>query len=144
MSTSPFLDVNVWVALAHAIHPHHAAAMTWALAVDPAETFYLCRFTQLGLLRILTNRGAMGVDVLTQAEAWAALDRLAAYWRAVLVEEPEGFGERFRALTTRDQVSTQHWADAYLAAFADGHTLTLVTFDKALAGRVTGAVQLKA
>jgi toxin-antitoxin system PIN domain toxin len=143
MRTSPFLDVNVWVALAHTIHPHHAAAMNWALTVDSVETFYLCRFTQLGVLRILTNRGAMGVDVLTQAEAWAVFDRLVAYWRAVLIEEPVGFEKGFRALTIRDQVSTQHWADAYLAEFASGHGLALVTFDKALVGLVAGAVLLR-
>jgi hypothetical protein len=33
---------------------------------------YLCRFIQLGLLRLLTNRSAMGEDVRPQAKAWAA------------------------------------------------------------------------
>ena len=117
-------------------------ALAWAKSVDPAQSFCLSRFTQLGLLRILTTRGAMGADVLTLANAWAALDRLAGYWDAVLIEEPPGFEALFRALTMRDEVSPQYWADAYLAALAEGHRLTIVTFDKALAGRARGSIQL--
>lgn len=111
--------------------------------MPPAEDFILSRFTQLGLLRLLTNRGAMGVDVLTLIEAWNAFDRLSDYWGAVLLEEPTEFAVQFRALTMRDEVSHQLWADAYLSAFAQGHRLTLVTFDKALARSIKGAVLLK-
>lgn len=85
----------------------------------------------------------MGVDVLTLVEAWSALDRLSDYWGAVLLEEPPDFAVEFRALTMRDEVSPQLWADAYVSAFAHGHRLTLVTFDKALARFVNGAVLLK-
>jgi toxin-antitoxin system PIN domain toxin len=141
-STFPFLDVSVWVALAHAIHPHHSVALAWAKSIDARESFLLCRVTQLGLLRMLTERSAMGPDVLTQAEAWIRFDQLVEYWDAVLLEEPFDFTASFRARTTRDEVSPKHWADAYLAAFAEGHQLTLVTFDRALAGRVTGSIYL--
>jgi len=111
--------------------------------VPQSEDFILSRFTQLGLLRLLTNKSAMGTDVLTLREAWSALDRLSEYWGAVLLEEPTEFAVEFRALTTRDEVSPQLWADAYASAFAQGHRLTLVTFDKALARSVKGSVLLK-
>jgi predicted nucleic acid-binding protein len=37
---------------------------------------------------------------------------------------------------------TKRWADAYLAALAETAELTLVTFDRVLAGKVKGAVLL--
>ena len=33
-STFHFLDVNVWLALAHEIHPQHGAAITWDETLD--------------------------------------------------------------------------------------------------------------
>ncbi len=41
----------------------------------------------------------------------------------------------FRRLSTRDEVSPKRWTDDYLAAFAEAGSLTLVTFDRALAVR---------
>ncbi len=133
----------MWVALTSNRHPANAAALAWAGSVSASEDFFLCRFTQLGLLRMLTNRSAMGDDVLALAQAWSALDKLLAYWGGVLLEEPSGFEADFRALTNRGEVSPQSWADAYLTAFVRGHNLTLVTFDKALAKIAKGSVLLK-
>jgi toxin-antitoxin system PIN domain toxin len=135
--------VNVWLALAHRIHPHHRVAQEWATKVDRAESFYLCRITQLGTLRLLTTSSAMGKDVLTQGAAWVAFDRLAEYWDAVLMEEPVGFESSFRRATMRDEASPKHWADAYLATFAQGYELSLVTFDKVLAKRTRGSILLQ-
>ena len=144
MSTSTFLfpDVNVWLALAHEIHPHHHAAEVWERSLDKAVTLCFCRFTQLGMLRLLTNHSAMGPDVLTQAEAWAAFDTFVQPSGAILTEEPKGIDPVFRRLTSRDEVSTKHWADGYLAAFSIAAGIPLVTFDRALAGKVKGAVLL--
>lgn len=143
MSTYPFPDVNVWLALAHRIHPHHRVAHEWATQIDRAESFYLCRLTQLGVLRLLTTSSAMGKDVLTQGAAWVAFDHLAVYWDAVLMEEPLGFEASFRRATMRDEASPKHWADAYLATFAQGHELSLVTFDQAMAKRVRNSILLE-
>ena len=141
-STSLFPDVNVWVALAHQIHPHHKQAGTWSNSLTSDDVVYFCRFTQLGLLRLLTNESAMGGDVLTQLQAWKAFDALVANPSNRMMDEPPGLDPLFRRLTSSRQAATKQWADGYLAAFAEAARLTLVTFDKALAGKVKGAVLL--
>jgi toxin-antitoxin system PIN domain toxin len=141
-STFLFPDVNVWVALAHEVHPHHAAARRWSDALTDDAVVCFCRFTQLGLLRLLTNESAMGTDVLTQAEAWDAFDGLMEHRSNRMAEEPPGVDELFRRLTTSNLASTKQWADGYLAAFAEAGQLTLVTFDRALARKTSGAVLL--
>jgi toxin-antitoxin system PIN domain toxin len=134
--------VNVWLALAHDIHPQHRSAENWEHSLHEDDVLCFCRFTQLGLLRLLTNAAAMQEDVLTQAQAWAAFDALSQISGVRLIEEPRGIDAAFRRRTHRDEVSTKQWADGYLAAFAETAGLTLVTFDRALAGRVTNAILL--
>lgn len=144
MSTNTFLfpDVDVWLALAHEIHPHHTAASRWEQALPGDAILCFCRFTQLGLLRLLTNTSAMRDDVLTQAQAWSVFDAFVEISAAKLIEEPQGIDPLFRRMTDRDETSTKQWADAYLAAFAETAGLTLATFDRALAGQVKGAILL--
>jgi toxin-antitoxin system PIN domain toxin len=141
-STSLFPDVNVWVALAHAIHPHHTTAAYWERALPPEAVLCFCRFTQLGLLRLLTNRTAMREDVLYQVEAWRSYDSFVQIAGARLIDEPHDIDPQFRRLSDRKEASTKQWADGYLAAFAETAGLTLVTFDRALAGQVKGAILL--
>jgi len=145
VSTSTFLfpDVNVWLALAHEIHPQHRAAIAWGESLDGDAVLFFCRFTQLGLLRLLTNQSAMGVDVLTQAAAWEVYDAFLKTAKARLMDEPRGIDPLFRRHTNRNEVSTKQWADGYLSAFAVAGGIRLVTFDRALAGRVAGAVLLR-
>jgi hypothetical protein len=134
--------VNVWLALSHSIHPHHRAAKAWERTLSNEAVLAFCRFTQLGLLRLLTNAGAMGMDVLTQASAWAVYDSLFEAGPVEFFGEPEGIDSLFRRQSTRNEVSTKQWADAYLEAFSITANVTLVTFDRALAGRVAGSVLL--
>jgi uncharacterized protein len=134
--------VNVWFALAHEIHPHHGAAKAWGESLGGDTVVYFCRFAQLGLLRLLTNESAMGEDVLTQSEAWGAFDAFLANQGNRMMEEPKGIDPLFRRYTDRAEASTKRWADGYLAAFAEAANMTLVTFDRALAGKVGGAILL--
>ena len=144
MFTNTFLfpDVNVWLALAHEIHPQHRVTVAWEESLNRDAVFSFCRFTQLGLLRLLTNQSAMGADVLTQAKAWAVYDAFLRTTRARMMEEPRGIDSLFRQNTSRNEVSTKQWADGYLSAFAITAGIQLVTFDRALAGKVKGAVLL--
>ncbi len=90
-SSSSFLfpDVNVWLALSYERHVHHATAKEWFEQIGPGARFCFCRFTQIGLLRLLTTDALMGSDrVLTQAEAWRVYDRWLEDDRILLVEEP--------------------------------------------------------
>ena len=77
---SYFPDVNVWIALAYEGHQHHTSATAWFARLN-GEAVYFCRFTQLGLLRLLTHPSVMREDVRNQTEAWQYL-RLVASGRA--------------------------------------------------------------
>ncbi|OFW46191.1 MAG: hypothetical protein A3J29_21270 [Acidobacteria bacterium RIFCSPLOWO2_12_FULL_67_14b] len=137
-----FPDINVWVALTHGRHVHHLVAHDWFNSLDGDERFCFCRFTQLGLLRLLTAEAVMGEDVMTQVEAWAVYDRLLDQDGVGLLEEPPGLERRFRALTRSRQASPKAWADAYLAAFAETSQVTLVTFDRGFRGKVKPLILL--
>ena len=132
MRSSLFPDVNVWLALTHERHEHHAAAARWLEARN--DPVFFCRFTQIGLLRLLTNEAVMGAEVLTQRRAWQAYHRWFEDDRVAFHDEPDvaGLEESFEDLSSRSRPSTKLWADAYLAAFARTAGLTLVTFDRAL------------
>jgi len=82
------------------------------------------------------------VEVLDQMQAWEAFDALVSDQSNRMIEEPAGFDEVFRQHTSSKMAATKQWADGYLAAFAEAGKLTLVTFDRALAARVKGAVLL--
>ena len=141
-TTSLFPDINVWVALTHGRHVHHMIARDWFESLEVEPRFYFCRFTQLGLLRLLTADAVMGDDVLTQAEAWAVYERWISDDRVGFLTEPPSLERRFQALSHTRQASPKAWADAYLAAFADTAQVTLVTFDSAFQGRTASLIML--
>ena len=139
-----FPDINVWVALTHGGHVHHFAAHDWFESLDdPGLRFCFCRFTQLGLLRLLTSEAVMGDEVLHQPAAWAVYDGWLRDDRVRFVEEPPNLDRRLRALTRRRQSTPKVWADAYLAAFAETAQMTLVTFDQAFRGKVKPLILLE-
>jgi hypothetical protein len=140
MTLSVFPDVNVWLALATPGHIHHKDAKRWFDGLDEPDLFF-CRFTQIGLLRLLTTAALMGRDVLTQREAWHAYDKFLAGGVRFL-EEPSTLEDHFRRLTHHTSSSPKEWADAYLAAFAIAEGLVLATFDKALAAKAKGSILL--
>ena len=133
-STRSFLfpDINVWVALTFEGHIHHLRARDWFGTLGDSARLFFCRFTQLGLLRLLTADAVMGQDgVLTQEEAWGAYDRWLRDERVGFLEEPAGLEPLFRGLTRSANAAPKDWADSYLAAFAAASQLTFVTFDRA-------------
>jgi toxin-antitoxin system PIN domain toxin len=70
-------DINVWIALASDRHVHHEAAKSWFAGIEPGGTAF-CRVTQMGFLRLTTNRHVMGADVVTQKEAWQVIKNFRA------------------------------------------------------------------
>jgi uncharacterized protein len=141
-TTSLFPDINVWVALTYDGHTHHSSAAKWFGTLPPESSFAFCRFTQLGLLRLLTTEAVMSDDVMTQPQAWAAYDRWLGDPRFAFVDEPATLETRFRVLTRLRQPATKDWADSYLAAFATAGQLTLVTFDRGLSSKAKSAIRL--
>jgi hypothetical protein len=142
MTSYFFPDVNVWVALHHEKHLHHPKAMGWFNGLGPEQVLVFCRQTQLGLFRLLTTAAVMGDEVITQRKCWAIFEDWMAGGRAVEQAEPAGIESAFRARTQAEAPAPKAWMDAFLAAFAEAGGLTLVTFDRALAGRVKGALLL--
>jgi len=141
-TTSLFPDINVWVALTYEGHVHHAIAAEWFRTLPPDATLVFCRFTQIGLLRLLTATAVMGDEVMTQPQAWAAYDRWLDDPRVTFVDEPAELETRFRTLTRRRQPATKDWADSFLAAFATVGHMTLATFDRGLGNKAPSAVLL--
>ena len=141
-TTSLFPDINVWVALTYEGHAHHSNAAEWFATLSPDATLAFCRFTQLGLLRLLTAEAVMSDEVMTQPQAWLAYDRWLQDPRVELVDEPAEIETRFRALTRLRQLATKDWADSYLVAFATVGQLALVTFDRGLRAKAKSAILL--
>ena len=139
-----FPDINVWVALTYEGHIHHRAAKNWFDPLGASARLFFCRFTQLGLLRLLTAEAVMGQEeVMSQAEAWGAYDRWLADERVGFLEEPAGLEPTFRAMTRLRHPAPKDWADSYLAAFALNFGLALVTFDRALQSKARQTLLLK-
>ena len=137
-----FPDINVWVALTHGQHVHHLVANDWLELLEADVRLCFCRFTQLGLLRLLTAEVVMGDEVLTQRAAWQAYDRWTAKEHVRYLNEPDGLDRKFREFTHGTRSSPQAWGDAYLAAFADTSQVTLVTFDRGFRGKVKPVILL--
>ena len=53
----------------------------------------------------------MGVDIVTQAEAWRIYDLFYENGRTFLSDEPRGLEDLLRARTTKKRSSTKEWAD---------------------------------
>lgn len=126
------VDVNVWLATVVADHPHHVAAIRWwqedLLTSDDRVAF--CRITQLGILRLLTNKQVMGGQRKTVDEAWSIYERLLAAAPVVFAPEPEGTESLLAEQCALGGASAKFWTDSYLAAFARAGSLGLVTFDR--------------
>ena len=139
-----FPDINVWLALNVSRHEHSSSAEKWLQSLPSETSLAFCRLTQLGLLRLLTTQAVMHSDVLTQRQAWKLYDGWFQNGWAVFLQEPAMMEGEFRALTLRTSASPKDWADSYLAAFSSAAGLRLITFDKVLSDRASGAILLKA
>jgi hypothetical protein len=121
-------DVNVWIALAAERHIHHRVARHWFGSLQD-ENLAFCRVTQLGFLRLLTNKHVMQEEVMSPDEAWQAYRALRSDRRIGYSPEPDGLLETWQAFTEGPRTSPNLWTDAYLCAFSSAARLTLVTFD---------------
>jgi uncharacterized protein len=131
MNTLNFLDANVWLALLWSRHVHSERARQW-FELREEEQFFFCRFTQITVLRLLTNERVMGADVRTMLQAWNLWDEVWADSRVAFLPEPENLESEFRVRSRLSSHSPKVWGDAYLLAFAAAIGVKLVTFDRAL------------
>jgi toxin-antitoxin system PIN domain toxin len=129
-----FPDLNVWLALSSSSHIHSRQAWHWFSGVSEPSALLFARYTQLGLLRLLTNTSVSGAEALTVEAAWNVYDALIVDPRIRFSSEPEGVDATLRKLTRRFAKLTapKVIGDCYLLALAESAGATLVTFDKAL------------
>jgi hypothetical protein len=121
-------DVNCLLAICYDRHVHHPKAITW-LESQGELSVVICRNTQLGLLRLLTNASVMGKDVCSLKQAWSIYDTLLGDERFDFSTEPMDLEQHLRRYTAGGRISPKLWQDAYIAAFARAAKLQLVTFD---------------
>jgi len=126
------VDINVWLALVIQSHANHLAAMTWMRSASKRSCCF-CRVTQMGFLRLVTNRKIYPLDAVPMNQAWQLYEQLLTDHRVIFVEEPMGIDIPWRNLTMLTTYSTNVWTDAYLAAFALTADLEMITFDKGFA-----------
>ena len=82
-----------------------------------------------GLLRLLTNARVMGRAPRTIRQARETFEQLRADRRLVFATEPDLVESTWRQFMTQPGIGPSSWTDAYLAAFAEAHSYSLVTFD---------------
>lgn len=125
-------DLNVWLALVLAEHPHHAAARRYwdsmSDAMAQGQRLCFCRPTMLGLVRLLSQPKLMGDGALGLLQAHAAYRDLRAQPGVAFVPDDEAADAALPALLAHP-LPPRLWTDAWLAATAQAAGLRLVTFD---------------
>ena len=133
---SYLLDANILLYAFNGDAPEHPVCLAWLTGtLARGDTVYVSSVVELALLRISTLP-KLG-PIASTAEAFAFLNALHAlpnYRRLEL--EPGQFGDFERVVQTL-ALSGNDLNDAYLAALAQQHTLTLVTADRGF-GRFAG------
>jgi uncharacterized protein len=129
-----FPDLNVWLALSDAAHVHNAAAWNWFQLLPEDARLAFSRYTQIGLLRLLTNASVMGPATMTLRRAWDTYDAWLRDPRVEFYPEPFAAEAAFRDATAPFETKpASKWiGDCYLLAYAKECGATLVTFDRAL------------
>ena len=111
----------------------HPVAADW-FGIE-TDDIVLCRVTQMGLLRLLSNPAVMGNDAIDRSQAWRTYDQLWADERVLWADEPAELHAVWRAISARDDQSHKLWTDDYLAAFAQASDATLTTLDRNMPAR---------
>lgn len=126
-------DVNVMLALVAQRHASHEEVKAWWQTLPPAETIYIARPVQTGLLRLLCTEAVMGEDTLSLPGAWAVYATLLASGRFAMVLESPGLDAAWERLCRPFGRSPKVVMDTYLAAFALSGGYRLATLDRAFA-----------
>ena len=138
-------DTNVWLAAVFTTHPFHQPAQKRLQQATPAEPAVFCRSTQQSFLRLAstpTLLKAYGATGFTNRDALVALGALVALPQVCEREEPPGTPALWHRLASHNTASPKVWMDAYLAAFAIGGGLGLVSPDQDFKNFVPNGLKL--
>jgi uncharacterized protein len=129
-----FPDLNVWLALSVAGHSHSENAWRWMKFLPHDARLIFSRYTQIGLLRLLTNPAVMGDQTLILRKAWGVYDRWLEDPRVEFYPEPRNIDAGFRQATEAfgSRQASKAVGDCWLLAISNEVQATLVTFDRAL------------
>lgn len=129
-----FPDLNVWLALSDSGHAHSTSAWKWLRMLPDDRKLIFSRYTQIGLLRLLTNNSVMGDQTLTLGKAWSVYDRWLEDPRVEFYPELRNFDAGFRQITKplAARQASKAVGDCFFLAYAKELHATLVTFDQAL------------
>lgn len=129
-----FPDLNVWLALSVGDHSHSTDAWQWMELLPSNTRLIFSRYTQIGLLRLLTNASVMGEQTLILRNAWGVYDRWLEDPRVEFYPEPRNIDAGFREVTEpfAARQASKAVGDCWLLAYAKELQATLVTFDRAL------------
>ena len=138
-------DTSVWIAAVFPTHPFHQVAQQHLLQATAVEPAVFCRATQQSFLRLASTPAilkAYGATGMTNRDALVALSALLALPQVCEREEPPGTFAIWQRLASRDTASPKVWMDAYLAAFAIGGGLRMVTLDQDFRNFVPNGLKL--
>ena len=126
-------DTSAWLATVFTSHPLHLQAQKSLQRATAAEPAVFCRSTQQSFLRLAstpTLLKAYGATGMTNRDALVALGALMALPQVCEREEPPGTLTLWHRLASLNSASPKVWMDAYLAAFAIGGGLRMVSLDQ--------------
>ena len=122
-------DLNVWLALSAADHPHHAAARHY-WEQQAANEVLFSTMTALGLVRLLCQPTVMGQQTLEPLQASAVLQELLNQPGVRLAAEAPGSWDLFHQLLSSQALPSRLCTDAHLAALSIAGGWRLVSFDR--------------
>jgi toxin-antitoxin system PIN domain toxin len=122
-------DINVLVALLAGQHTHHSLARKWFTASGRGE-IGICRYVQLGVIRLLGNPAVMGNSAISGFAAYRVIDDLLDLdERVEFVPEPPNLDSFLPKMLSHPMPANKAVNDVYLAAFALASSRRLVTLD---------------
>jgi uncharacterized protein len=127
------VDINIVLALLARNHVHHARVRKWFGAAR-RERVGLCRFVQLGVIRLLGNSSIMGEHAIAAIAGWELISALLDDERVEYACEPLGLETHLANFLNRPMNPGKLVSDAYLAAFAVADARTLATLDRGFRG----------
>ena len=126
-------DTSVWLAAVFTTHPFHQSTRKCLQLATTAEPAVFCRSTQQSFLRLVSTPTLLktyGATGLTNRDALVALGALMGLPQVCERAEPPGTPALWHRMASLNTASPKVWMDAYLAAFAIGGGLRMVSLDQ--------------
>lgn len=126
-------DTSVWIALAFDSHPYHSIAKTEFMATNAQHPIAFCRATQQSFIRLITTptiQKFYGSQFISNDNAWQQWELVMSMPQVIWLNEPPNLELLWQKYARLPSASPKLWMDSYLAAFAKGHGITIVTLDK--------------